>query len=174
MSHERFRADLRRAIDLLLAGRRDEARAHAAAPDTFEMRSMPPLAIKDLAGIPLSADALRGRVVLVEFWATWCAPCRGTLAWLGDIKRRYGGRIEVVAIAVESDEAEVRKLAGEPGTPLRWVMGTPEVARAFGDLAGLPTLFVFDADGKGVATFFGATPTLHTDVDATLVPLLSR
>ena len=77
--------------------------------------------------------------MLVEFWATWCPPCRGTLRWLGDVAKRHGNRIAVVAIAVESDPADVRKLTAELRLPLRWAMGTPDVARAFGDVTSVPT-----------------------------------
>ena len=62
---------------------------------------MPAVRLTDLDGKTLTRDDLAGRVVLVEFWATWCPPCRGTLAWLGELKKRYGDRLAVVTIAIE-------------------------------------------------------------------------
>ena len=62
------------------------------------------------------------------------------LAWLGELKKRYGDRLVVVALALESEQANVRKLAADMGLPLTWAMGSPEVARAFGDISAVPTL----------------------------------
>jgi thiol-disulfide isomerase/thioredoxin len=170
-SHERFRADLTRMITLILAGKPGEARAQAAPATTAELGAMPGFTLTDLDGGLLSRESLAGRPVLVEFWATWCPPCRGTLRWLGDVRQRYGDRVAVVAIAVESDEAAVRKLAGELDLPIRFAMGQPQVVRAFGDLGAVPTLFLFGPDGRTDAVFYGATPTLHGDVEGRLAKL---
>jgi thiol-disulfide isomerase/thioredoxin len=99
--------------------------------------------------------------VLVELWATWCPPCRSTLSWLGKLRQRHGERIEVVALAIESDESDVRKLATELALPVRFAMGSPEIARSFGDLSAVPTLFLFDARGRMREAFFGAPPDLE-------------
>jgi thiol-disulfide isomerase/thioredoxin len=171
-SHERFRADLTRMIELILAGRKDAARAQAAPADSAEAGALPAFTLTDLEGKTLTREDLAGRVVLVEFWATWCPPCRPTLAWLGAIKKRHGDRLAVLAIAVESDEADVRALSSELGLPLRWALGTPEVARAFGDVSAVPTLFVFDAAGRAAAAFYGAPPGLHAEAEARLAALL--
>ena len=158
-AHERFRADLTRMIKLVLAGQKPNVTPHAK--DSV-IASLPALSVTDLDGKPLTD--LAGRVVVVEFWATWCPPCRSTLAWLGDLKRKYGNRVAVVAVAIESEEAAVRKLTGELKLPVHWVMGTPDLARSFGDISAVPTLFVFDRDGKTAGAFYGAPPTLHADV----------
>jgi thiol-disulfide isomerase/thioredoxin len=169
---ERFRKDLARAVDLVVAGRAEDAAASVRRADSREAAPLPALALTDLSGRPVARDDLAGRPVLVEFWATWCPPCRSTLGWLGEVKRRHGDRLAVLAIALESDEADVRRVAGENGSPLRWAMGGPEVARAFGDVAAMPTLLLFDSAGKQKASFLGAPPTLHAEVEAALEPLL--
>lgn len=173
-SHERLRADLSRMIALILAGRPGEARAQAKPAKNTEIAAMPGFTLTDLDGRPLSRESLAGRPVLVEFWATWCPPCRSTLRWLGDVRKRWGDRVAVVAIAVESDEAGVRKIAGELGLPVRFAMGQPQVVRAFGDLGAVPTLFLFGADGRTEAVFYGATPTLHADAEAKLARLAGK
>ena len=171
-AHTRFRGDLTRMIDLILAGKKDAARARAAPAAAIDIAKLPDVELKDLDGNPVSRDALAGRVVLVEFWATWCPPCRGTLAWLGDLKKRFGDRVAIVAIAVESEEAGVRKVAGDLKIPIAWTMGSPEIARAFGDLGGLPTLFLFDGTGRRVETFYGAPPTLHGAAEVRIQSIL--
>jgi thiol-disulfide isomerase/thioredoxin len=170
-SHERFRADLTRMIGLVLAGRKEAARAEAAPAKSEGIAALPSVTITDLAGRTLSRADLAGRPVLVELWATWCPPCRGTLAWLGELKKRHGDRLAIVAIAVESPEAEVRKLATELGIPLVWTLGTPEVVRAFGDVSAVPTLLLFDAEGRAAGAFYGAPPGLHAEAEAKLASL---
>jgi thiol-disulfide isomerase/thioredoxin len=171
-SHQRFRADLSRMIHLVLAGDRDAARAEAAPAAEKELAALPDFTLTDLDGVPIARDQLAGRVVLVEFWATWCPPCRGTLKWLGQLRKRHGDRIAVLAVAVESDEGAVRELTRQLGLPLRWAMGSPELARAFGDLSAVPTLFLFDGHGRAAGAFYGAPPDLHAAVEARITALL--
>jgi thiol-disulfide isomerase/thioredoxin len=172
-SHERFRTDLSRMIGLILAGRKDDVRAQAAPTNAREgPAALPAFALTDLEGKTVSREELAGRVVAVEFWATWCPPCRGTLGWLGELKRRHGDRLVVLAVAVESDEADVRRLAAELALPVRWGLATPEMARAFGDVSAVPTLFVFGPDGHAEAAFYGAPPGLHAEAEAKLATLL--
>ena len=173
-AHERFRADLKRMIGLLLEGRTDAARAQAAPAKAGEIAAFPDVALKTLDGKRVTRAELAGKVVLVEFWATWCPPCRGTLGWLGEVKKRYGDRLTVLAIAVESEEASVRKLTKSLDLPLTWAMGSPEVARAFGDISAVPTLFLFDRTGRTAGAFYGAPPELHQQAEAQVASLLGR
>jgi thiol-disulfide isomerase/thioredoxin len=170
-AHDRFRADLTTMIDLLLAGRRDEAREVVAPAAPGGVAALPAFTVTDLDGKTLSRGDLKNRVVLVELWAVWCPPCRNTLHWVGDLKKRYGDRLAVVAIAVESDPAKVRKLTGELNLPLTWVQGTPELVRSFGDVGAVPTMLLFDRAGRSAAAFYGAPPTLHAEAEAKLAPL---
>jgi thiol-disulfide isomerase/thioredoxin len=171
-SHARFRADLSRVVSLLLAGRTAEAQALAVPADTGELASLPDVSFTDLDGKTLAPSDLAGRVVLVDFWATWGLPCRGRLAWLGKVKEKYGERVAVLALAIESDEADVRKLAGDLKAPVHWAMRTPAVLRAFGDVSAVPTLFVFDERGKAAGAFYGSTPKIHHEADELLAALL--
>jgi thiol-disulfide isomerase/thioredoxin len=171
-SHERFRADLARMVELILAGRKDAARAQAAPADAAGPPALPEFTLSDLAGQPIARADLAGRVVLVEFWATWCPPCRPTLGWLGEVKKRHGDAVAVLAIAVESEEEAVRKLAADLALPVRIAIGTPEVARAFGDVSAVPTLLVFDRQGRAAGVFYGAPPGLHAQAETKVASLL--
>ena len=170
-SHTRFRADLAKVITLLLAGRTADAQALAVPPDTGEVQTLPQIPFTDLSGRTVSAADLAGKVVLVDFWATWCPPCRGTLAWLGKVKETYGDRVVVLALAVESDEAEVRKMSEGLRLPLHFGMRTPEILRAFGDVSAVPTLLVFDRQGRHAGAFYGSTQEIHQEADARLAAL---
>lgn len=169
---ERFRADLSRTITLILAGQKDAARAQAPPARESEIAALPAVTITGLDGKHLARADLLGHVVVVDIWATWCVPCRSTLGWLGELKQAHGDRLRVVAVAVQSDEAEVRKLAAGLGLPFIWSMGTPELVRALGDVTAVPTLLIFDREGRTAATFFGAPPTLHAAAEAKLASLL--
>jgi len=167
-SHERFRGDLEKILRLVLAGRTVDARAAAPSQTTTQLSEMPALNITDLDGKPLTKADLGGRVVLVEFWATWCPPCRNTLAWLGGLKKKHGDKVAVVTVAIESDAANVKQIMRELDLPVVAAMGTPELARSFGDISAVPTLFVFDRKGKAAGVFYGAPPTLHADAEKTV------
>ena len=176
-SYEKFRTDLTRMVELALAGKGAELRAAAPgvagdSPEALVPPALPELALTSFDGAPLTRASVEGKVTLVEFWATWCPPCRSTLEWLGGLEKRYGDKLEVVAVAIESDEPDVRKIAGDLALPLRWTMGTPELALSFGDISQVPTLFLFDATGKTHEIYYGAPPTLHSSVEAQLERLL--
>lgn len=165
-SHERYRSDLKRMIDLVLADKKEElTKERGSETESDGVGSLPDFALTDLTGKAITKEDLAGKIVLVEFWATWCPPCRSTLSWLGDMKKRYGDRLVVLAVAIESEEADVREIAKDLNLPLRWAMGTPEVARAFGDVTSVPTLYLFDSNGKTVASYFGAPPGLHANAE---------
>ena len=104
--------------------------------------------------------------------ATRPASCRGAFVWLGGMKERYGDRLVVVALALESDEPEVRKLAAELKLPFRWGLRTPEILKQFGDVSAVPTMFVFDQAGKPVGAFYGSTPEEHRQAEARIAALL--
>ena len=164
-SHERFRGDLEKIIRLILAGRTAEARAVAPSQATRQIAELPALNITDLSGKPLTKADLAGRVVLVEFWATWCPPCRNTLSWLGGLKKKHGEKVAIVTVAIESDAADVKQVMRELNLPVVSAMGTPELARSFGDISAVPTLFVFDRSGKTAGVFYGAPPALHAEAE---------
>ena len=135
----KFKDDLSRMIDLILAGRKDLV-TPAAASSSPELATLPAISLTDLSGRPIAGADLAGRVVLVEFWATWCPPCRSTLEWLGTLKAKYGDNLAILALAVESPEAGVRSTALN-GRALG--VTDPATASRFGHHR-CPTMFVFD------------------------------
>lgn len=173
-SHQRFRDDLQRMIERTLAGEAVAGRERAASVAGLEPAALPSLSLVNLSGETVTRESLFGRVVLVEFWATWCPPCRGTLQWLGELKRRHGDRLAVLALAVESDEAEVRRLVQGLGLPFSCGMGSPDLARAFGDITAVPTLFLFDPGGRTTGVFYGAPPDLHERAERGIGSLLDE
>ena len=170
----KFKADLIRMIDLILAGKKDiVSQEHAgASASVHEIASLPQFKVTDLGGHPLTADQLSGRVVLVEFWATWCPPCSSTLEWLGTLQRMYGDKLAIVALAVESPEDKVRSTVQSLSPDLHWAIADAPTAAAFGDITSVPTMFVFDRSGKTVQVLYGAPPDLHDQAEKTLAKLV--
>jgi thiol-disulfide isomerase/thioredoxin len=172
-NHEKFKQDLIRMIDLILSGKKEQvAKEHAADGGSSEVVSLPKFSLTDLAGNSLQTEQLAGRVVVVEFWATWCPPCRSTLEWLGSLRAQYGDKVAMLALNVESPEEDVRKTVAGLSPDLRWAIATPEVARAFGDVVAVPTLLLFDRQGQTAGTWYGAAPELHEQVEHKIASLL--
>ena len=168
-SHERYRSDLKRMIELVLADKTEDLRKEREeSEEGLEVAALPDFQLQTLSGEKISREALSGKIVLVEFWATWCPPCRSTLSWLGDLKKKYGDRLVVLAVAVESEEADVKELAGTMNLPLQWAMGNVDVIQAFGDISAVPTLYLFDPSGKTLAIYYGAPPDLHSEAETAL------
>jgi thiol-disulfide isomerase/thioredoxin len=170
----KFKADLTRMIDLILAGKKDVVSSEHPSESTAtrELTSLPPIKLFDLSGHSLTADQLAGRVVLVEFWATWCPPCRSTLEWLGELKRQHGDNIAILALAVESPEDQVRSTVASLSTDLHWAIADAPTAQGFGDITSVPTMFLFDRSGKTARVLYGAPPDLHDQIEKTLSLLL--
>ena len=173
-SQAKFKADLIRMIDLILAGKKDiVTREHSGTDMTsHDIAALPQFKLTDLSGHPLTAAELSGRVVLVEFWATWCPPCRSTLEWLGQLKRKHGEKLTILALAVESPEDQIRSTVSSLSPDLHWAITDAPTAQSFGDITAVPTLFLFDRSGKTSRVLYGAPPDLHDQVEESLDALL--
>jgi cytochrome c biogenesis protein CcmG/thiol:disulfide interchange protein DsbE len=170
-SHEKFKRDLTRMIELVLSGQKALAADSAQSKvEEEEIAQLPAFTVQDIKGRALDTKSLVGRVVVVEFWATWCPPCRTTLSWLAELKKRYGERLVVLAIAVESEEKDVRELAKD--SPVNVVLGSESLVAPFGTLGSVPRLFIFDGTGKTSAVFYGAPEDLHEKVGRLIDSLL--
>jgi thiol-disulfide isomerase/thioredoxin len=176
-NREKFVRDLETFVQRRLAGENVESIESvevAASSQRLPISELPEFEAVTLEGAKISRESLRGRTVLVEFWATWCPPCRSTLAFLGEMERSAPSRLAVMGIAVSSKEEEVRKLLQEiQGAPSDSVMGDDPLVAKFGPVLAVPTLMVFGPDGKTVEVFYGAPPELHERVKR-LVEEVSR
>jgi cytochrome c biogenesis protein CcmG, thiol:disulfide interchange protein DsbE len=170
----KFRDDLTRMVELILAGKKDVvSRENAGTSGAMpEIVALPKFSVTDLSGSPLTSDQLSGRVVMVDFWATWCVPCRSTLQWLGELQQKYGEKIAIVALAVESPEDQVRQVVRALDPRVHWAMADTPAGQAFGDITAVPTMFLFDSAGKTARVMYGAPPDLHQQIGKLLDALL--
>lgn len=108
-----------------------------------------PLVMHDLSGTPWSMDELRGQVVLVNFWATWCGPCRIEIPDLMKIQSRYGDHVQVIGVSLDEGGVDVvSSFADELQMNYPVVMATPELITQFPGVYALPTTFIVDPDGR--------------------------
>lgn len=113
-------------------------------------------------GKMLKLSSLRGKVVILDFWATWCPPCRKGIPDLIDIKKRYGSKgVEIVGISVDTDtKDEVIPFMKEKGINYPVVYGNQTVYMQYGGIRAIPTTFVIDKEGKIVASYEGLVPKI--------------
>ncbi len=134
--------------------------AEAAA---VQQTLFPAFALPDLKGERVSLEELRGKVVLVVFWATWCPPCVAEVPVLNELWETYRDvGLEIVAIAVDPRESaeKIAKFADQRGVRYTVLLGTRETGRRY-RIQGIPTSFLVGRDGEQLQRFVGyADPKL--------------
>ncbi len=121
--------------------------------------SAPPIHSLDISGKPVSNTLWSGKVVIVNFWATWCPPCREEIPELLELKRIYGDQLEIIGISEDEDGPEVvAKFAQHFGVHYPIVMATPELIQSVGGVPALPTSFLIDTQGRVVQKHTGLYP----------------
>jgi len=120
----------------------------SVAPD-FELRS--------LEGKQVRLSDYHGKAVLLNFWATWCAPCKIEMPWFVDLQKQYASQgLQVIGVAMDdSGEATIAKFAKEIGVNYPLLIGKEAVGDAYGGVEFLPTTFIIDRQGKVVHRVFG-------------------
>jgi thiol-disulfide isomerase/thioredoxin len=122
-------------------------------------RFAPDWELPDTEGSPVKFSDFVGQVVIVDFWATWCAPCRLEIPELIKLQSTYRDRgFTIVGISLDQPgNPAVKDYMAEVGVNYPIVMGNAEVMEAFGDVDGVPTTYVIDRSGKVVAKHLGYT-----------------
>ncbi|HUX44730.1 MAG TPA: TlpA disulfide reductase family protein [Terracidiphilus sp.] len=142
---------------LLLAGVSCEAQGRPAvreipkapAASTLVHRRAPEFARRDLVGRRIDLKAYRGKVVLLNFWATWCGPCLVELPRFAAWQREHGAQgLQVLAVSMDDSATPVKRLVKtlKPGFPV--MMGDAALGRQYGGVLGLPVTFVIGRDGR--------------------------
>jgi cytochrome c biogenesis protein CcmG/thiol:disulfide interchange protein DsbE len=120
-------------------------------------RAAPDFALKDGDGKTVRLSSYRGKVVLLNFWATWCGPCMVEIPWFIDFERHYREQGFAV-LGVSMDEngwRAVKPFVSELGINYRVVLGDDTVAQLYGGINALPTTFIIDREGRVAAIHQG-------------------
>jgi len=149
------------------------ATAFAAPAPSLLNHKAPPVVLHDLSGKSLDLAQLRGKVVLLNFWATWCAPCQLEMPAFNLWHEQYGARGLVVAgISMDDDSDSVRKVVTKLRITYPIAMGTAALGRRYGGVLGLPETFLIDRDGVIRAQFQGEADL--NKIEAALKDLLDK
>lgn len=121
-------------------------------------RQAPVFARRSLSGQTVDLSRLRGKIVLLNFWATWCAPCQAEIPVFAAWQREYGSQgLAVIGISMDDDAATAQRLVEKlrPGYPI--AMGDVKIGEQYGGVLGLPMTFLIGRDGQVLAQFQGET-----------------
>ena len=114
-------------------------------------------ALEDANGQTLKLSDLRGKVVLLNFWATWCGPCKIEIPWFVEMEREFKDQgFAVVGVSMDEDGWKVVKpFMQDMKVNYRMVLGTEEMAQLYGGVQALPTSFILDRNGKVASVHMG-------------------
>jgi len=117
----------------------------------------PDFTLDSLDGKAVTLSGYHGQAVLLNFWATWCGPCKIEMPWFIELQKEYGPQgLQIVGVAMDdASKDEIDKFAKEMGVNYPILIGKEAVGQRYGGVNVLPTTFFIDRDGKIVAREFG-------------------
>ncbi|MEO7166457.1 MAG: TlpA disulfide reductase family protein [Chthoniobacterales bacterium] len=146
----------------------------ASGAEKKEPRSAPNWELKDVEGKPVKLSDYKGKVILLNFWATWCPPCRDEIPDLIALQQRYAPQgLVVIGMSVDRGGAEmVRRFATKMGINYPVVMADQKTAASYGDFSAIPTSFFINRKGEIVGERGGAAD--EATFEAEITPLLAN
>ena len=137
---------------LLLCGcsASSHANERAASAQSDNRKTAPDFTLMDANGNSVKLSDYRGKVVLLNFWATWCGPCALEIPWFIDFEQQYKSRgLEVIGVSMDDDGWNVVKpYIAEHKVNYRVLLGNDSVTQLYGGVDSLPTTFLVDREGK--------------------------
>lgn len=106
-----------------------------------------------LDGKPVSLP--HGKLVLLDFWASWCAPCIVELPHLMDLQKRHAGKLQIIGVSMDDQKKSAADVVAQYHVGYPVVMGDVALAKSFGGVLGLPEIFLIGADGKVIKSWRG-------------------
>ncbi len=134
------------------------AAAENHAQDKIAPQIAPDFTLTDLEGRKFSLSDFKGKVVLLDFWATWCVPCQTEIPKFIEWQKQYRPEgLQILGISMDDDEPPVREFQKRFQFNYPVAMGTEKVAELYGGVMGLPANFIIGRDGKIFARHVGLT-----------------
>ena len=148
---------------VVVAGVYFTTRHHGAPPGirgtgAGEHSLAPDFSLPNLTGQKLDLSSYRGKVVLLDFWATWCDPCREEIPHFVDLQNQYGEQgLQIIGVSMDDGPEPVRDFCQRFKMNYPVVMGNAEIGELYGGVLGLPIAFLLGRDGRIYSKHIGAT-----------------
>jgi thiol-disulfide isomerase/thioredoxin len=121
---------------------------------------------RDLNGRDISLASFRGKVVIINFWATWCPPCRAEIPDLIALQEKYRDQLQIIGVSEDEESAEmVQRFVSDHNMNYPTVMTTPDLAKRFPGVSALPTSFIIDRDSRIVQKHVGMLTAQTTEYE---------
>jgi thiol-disulfide isomerase/thioredoxin len=139
------------------------------------LRKAPDFTAKNVLGGELRSDDFKGKVIVVDFWATWCVPCKKEIPEYNELRRKFSGQdVEFLGVTFESSEKELKKFMEEIKMEYPVIWGTDAIDVGFGGHPGLPTTFLVGKDWKVYRKIFGASEGKIAMLERDITLLLNK
>ena len=135
----------------------------------------PEFELENILGGKTKAADLKGKVIVIDFWATWCEPCWSEIPKYNKMHDEFQGKdVEIVGITVESPYKDIKPKAKQLGIRYTLLVGNDAVQEAFGGMIGYPTTFVVTKDWKIYKKYMGALPDKDARIKQDIEKLLAE
>ncbi|MFZ0793096.1 MAG: redoxin domain-containing protein [Candidatus Korobacteraceae bacterium] len=151
-------------------GAQHHAHSKGAVPGAVDSPAAA-FSLQDLDGKALSLANYRDKVVLLNFWATWCTPCRGEIPQFIDYQSKYGPQgLQLIGISMDDDAKPVHDFYQQFKMNYPVAIGSASLAESYGGVLGLPVTFLIGRDGRIAAKYVGAAemPVLQQKIESLL------
>ena len=155
-----------------LAAAAGQPTVRAILESSSSRRAAPDFALKDSSGETVTLKKYRGKVVLLDFWATWCHGCKEEIPWFAEFERKYSAKgLAVVGVSLDEEGWKVVKpFLGSTDVPYRIVLGDDVTAKKY-NISNMPDTFLIDRHGRIAATYVGLVD--KNDVEANIQKMLA-
>ena len=156
-----------------IAAAGDQPRVRAALEPADQRKSAPEFSLQDSTGKTINLKNYHGRVLLLDFWATWCHGCKEEIPWFAEFKRKYAARgLTVVGVSLDDDGwTKVRPFIRNAKVPYQILLGNDVVAKKYG-IERMPDTFLIDRHGRIAATYIGLVD--RDDVEKNIRAMLAQ
>jgi thiol-disulfide isomerase/thioredoxin len=145
-----------------------------ATSPSDELKSLPPINLQDFEGKPVESDRFKGKILVLDFWATWCRPCVAEVPTLNKLQEKYGDRgVKIIGVTMASGDAqEVKPFISRNKMKYTVLMGDDDQAYDL-NVVAFPTTYVITRDLKVFRRYIGSGPRKAAEIEADIQKLLA-